>query len=1773
MKKRLLSILTALALCLGLLPAPAFAAESAGPCRHHRSHTAECGYIAPTAGSPCTHEHTAECYALGVYAVAEDTGNPLVCGHVHDDACGYVPAGPGHPCGYECHICPVQNLIDALPDADAITADSADAVKAQLTEIDAAKAALTDEERDALDAARYVSAVSVLQALEGRKGANTPELLAETVGAFTVTGGTQGTDYTFDDTSGVLTVLTGTALTISGTSNSNRIEVSSGVSANITLSGVNIDVSGTSNAAAFKIADNSTGNVTVTLADGTANTLKSGSSYAGLQKKSVGEDAGTLTIQCESFGEGHVCGSSCGSLDASSSSSSAGIGGGGHTSNITINGGNIKATGYLNGAGIGGGYDRDADHIAINGGNITAIGGDFGAGIGGGGYGNARNISITGGTVTATGGTFCAGIGGGQGSQGSSSKGSADHITITGGTVTATGGTYGAGIGGGQFGSGTNITISGGTVTANSGGNYGAAGIGKGYYYGCSSTFSTGVDGHAFIITNGISDMSGYKNGDWNAVIILEGDGLVCGSVTLPAGSYTVPGSATLTIPDGQSLTIGKGASLSVESDATLTNNGTLTIAHGGALTSDPLEGSGTFRTGNLTDEMIAVPAGLVYDGADPPQAIEAQTELNPLTLFGKAFQADTTDWVCSVTKNSDTRYTVAYTHKSGDRISREAAVGQSGTAVDVKAGADAYTYGETVTVTATASPTGEAPASRLRGAPAAGEMALCYGDTQVSEAAAMGQDGRYTMTVPVKDLIAAGAQYGTVTLTAKFKGTSLMADGEGSVDVTLKPAALTVTGITGTTAKVYDGTTACDGSGLALTASGALDGDDVTAAANVYTYDDANAGENKTVAANGFTTVGADADNYCIAGDQGDVSAPVGVITKAPALTPAPGTLAVQNRQARTYTYDLSRLLPVPEEGRSLGTVSYALGAVHVTGGYYAAGAEIEGSVLTLPIQAVDTEAEGQIGEISVTITSQNYADMTAAIQVSSDNRGPVPVTGVRLNKYSLTLRAGESEPLTAAVAPDDAYDTGVTWASSDPAVATVDANGTVTAAKAGTAAITVTTRDGSYTASCTVTVTAPQYTVTYNANGGGGTMGGGTATDGVAFVLPGCGFTPPAGKVFDAWAVGSAGGQLVKAGADCIFTGDTTLCAIWKDAPAVTYAVTYSANGGSGSMGGGAAPAEDAFVLPGCGFTPPAGKVFDAWAVGSAGGPRVNAGESYTFTGNTTLYALWKDLPYNITGTITQNGQKIAGVTVLLKQGSTVIARQSTDENGNYTFTDVTSGIYNLVAEKDGITKTVMQEITSSSAELTTPLPAEKTNSVVEIMGDTPPVVVGELETLFDDAALYTAGDKAVAAAGGTVEFKLKVEKQENPPADLIEAIQSASHTAGLVLDLTITKTVTAASGTETKVIDEVSSLIETLVPLPAELQGKASYTVYREHNGKAEALPNSGSGERYEVSADKTTITIFARKYSTYAIAWSDTPAPVEPGQPVNPPSGGGFIVNSSHAVTVAASEHGKVTASRASAASGSTVTLTVAPDSGYALDALTVTDSQGGEIKLTAKGDGKYTFTMPGRAVTVKAAFAPVADVPEAPTATEEETDCPSLGFTDLDAGAWYHEAVDFALRNGLMGGYKNGTFGPNDNLSRAQLAQILYNQAGQPAATGASPFTDAASGAWYTDAITWAAAQGVVGGYGNGLFGPDDDITREQLAVMLWRHAGSPAATEKELHFSDAGQAHGYALDALRWAVENGILTGYGDGRLDPRGLAARAEAAQMLMRYLKETQN
>lgn len=169
------------------------------------------------------------------------------------------------------------------------------------------------------------------------------------------------------------------------------------------------------------------------------------------------------------------------------------------------------------------------------------------------------------------------------------------------------------------------------------------------------------------------------------------------------------------------------------------------------------------------------------------------------------------------------------------------------------------------------------------------------------------------------------------------------------------------------------------------------------------------------------------------------------------------------------------------------------------------------------------------------------------------------------------------------------------------------------------------------------------------------------------------------------------------------------------------------------------------------------------------------------------------------------------------------------------------------------------------------------------------------------------------------------------------------------------------------------------------------------------------------------------------------------------------------------------------------------------------------------------------------------------------------------FSDVSDGVWYEEAVGYVAQNGLMGGTGNGVFSPNAPATRVMIVTTLHRMAGSPEADQ-STFTDIPAGQWYAEAVAWASDNGIVSGRGDGTFGPDDSITREQLVLMLYRMEGSPTAQGDLSAFSDAGQVSSYAADAMAWAVETGLISG-SDGVLDPQGLATRAQVAVILMRF------
>ena len=184
-------------------------------------------------------------------------------------------------------------------------------------------------------------------------------------------------------------------------------------------------------------------------------------------------------------------------------------------------------------------------------------------------------------------------------------------------------------------------------------------------------------------------------------------------------------------------------------------------------------------------------------------------------------------------------------------------------------------------------------------------------------------------------------------------------------------------------------------------------------------------------------------------------------------------------------------------------------------------------------------------------------------------------------------------------------------------------------------------------------------------------------------------------------------------------------------------------------------------------------------------------------------------------------------------------------------------------------------------------------------------------------------------------------------------------------------------------------------------------------------------------------------------------------------------------------------------------------------------------------------------------------------------------CPMVRFADLDADAWYHDGVHWALDSAVMKGTGESTFGPDVPVSRAMLVTMLWRMAGSPQTDGRMTFEDVGSGRWYTDAVRWAAGEGIVEGYDPLTFGPDDAVSREQFAVILWRYADRSGAdvitgvVDRLGKYLDAEKISPWALEAMRWAVHTGLIRGVGTETLSPKTGANRAQAATMLMRFVK----
>lgn len=547
------------------------------------------------------------------------------------------------------------------------------------------------------------------------------------------------------------------------------------------------------------------------------------------------------------------------------------------------------------------------------------------------------------------------------------------------------------------------------------------------------------------------------------------------------------------------------------------------------------------------------------------------------------------------------------------------------------------------------------------------------------------------------------------------------------------------------------------------------------------------------------------------------------------------------------------------------------------------------------------------------------------------------------------------------------------------------------------------------------------------------------------------------------------------------------------------------------------------------------------DVTLVGSQSGVSASGGSTVTLSGDalrrmdqgSLTFQVTYDLKRYVTGTLGQNEVPASGVYLYakadVKENGQAMAEYAT---GNNSSAVLLTGAFARTGEKTtlDVTQTNSSGTTTAVVELknnslqdqtTATLAASLLDENDQVLETQTTGITGTLygeNTQTSTIQFSQLGSRVVVHAAAAGENKLFFDGLPVSMDDFTEDASSARtcSISGISADNTL---VTAISGSGEKVTINGQ-----------EFTGSGSLSV---PIGVGETVITAGIGG--------TTYTLHITSTHTSS------------------GGGGGGTGAASYRVTLEPSENGTVKSSHNTASAGTTVTLTAAPQDGYRLTGLTVTDKAGKSVTLSDKGDGKYTFVMPSGAVTVKASFAPI-------TAGD-------LPFIDVPAGAWYEDGVRYVYQNGLMAGTSATTFGPDVTTTRGMIATILWRLEGSPQVDYAMAFDDVAANSWYAEAIRWAASEGIVSGYGDGKFGPDDIITREQMAAMLYRYAqykGYDVSVGEDtniLSYTDFEDLSEYAIPAMQWAVGAGIISGTSESTLGPRGNASRAQVAVILTRY------
>lgn len=549
-----------------------------------------------------------------------------------------------------------------------------------------------------------------------------------------------------------------------------------------------------------------------------------------------------------------------------------------------------------------------------------------------------------------------------------------------------------------------------------------------------------------------------------------------------------------------------------------------------------------------------------------------------------------------------------------------------------------------------------------------------------------------------------------------------------------------------------------------------------------------------------------------------------------------------------------------------------------------------------------------------------------------------------------------------------------------------------------------------------------------------------------------------------------------------------------------------------------------------------------------------------------------------YYAFGTVRDSaGNAVQDATVRLYSGNSMISGGSyvTNESGYFEFKDVTAGYYNITVNYGYRSRNFLVYLPGATYQFADIyLPAGNVSSRVEVNDSSVGYVFVEG---MDDVATYLSTNEALSdILSVSLEFS---ECTEYYDQEYINAYKGEYDLIADFFDISIYKNLTFVTSESyvRMAITDVEPMVRICIDIPEAYQGMESYAVYRMHNGAMEKLtsttvwdPSSVTEECITVNSTKTQVTIYTRKFCTYALAYTNR---VEDSED----TGDSQVEDYRYTISLQKTVNGVFTSDTTVGGTfylsdyypihGTKVTIYPTLYTGFVIGEITVEDISGNRLEVVNNGNGTYFYTQGTSAVTLTVAYTN----PELPVTPDGYQ-----GFFDVNIGDWYYDHVIKAAHLGLMAGVGYGMFNPEGTTTRGMIVQILYNLSGSPEISQYSGFSDVNAYMYYAKAVNWAKSYGVVYGYADGTFRPDDYITREELAIILFSYAEySPEVTPIlwpfAVEYGDEFAISPWALNAVTWCTNKGVFTGKGANLFMPSEYSTRAEVATCILALIGES--